>query len=277
LKLAAVLLAGCSMAAAHAAHGDVLGDLNWARLHACKAPAARSAFTGSVALDKAAARLSNGIALRDALQAVGYRASETAALHFSGQMSDADITQALSTNYCRTVSDTNFRDMGVARRGRELWIVIAAPVAMLGAADAESASATILQLVNAARAAGRRCGAKYFAPAAALTFNVHLTGAALAHSRDMAQSDAFDHRGQDGSTPALRVERAGYGAHSIVGENIAAGVMTPAEAAAGWLASPRHCENIMDARFTEIGIAFASNSHSEMGMYWTQDFAAPLR
>ena len=132
-------------------------------------------------------------------------------------------------------------------------------------------------LVNAARAGGRRCGAKYFARASPLVINPALTAAALEHSRDMAQHDEFDHRGHDGSMPTLRVQRAGYGRFQIVGENIAAGATTPMEVTQGWLSSPAHCENIMDPRFSEVGIAFAVNMASAEAIYWTQDFAAPLR
>ena len=135
-------------------------------------------------------------------------------------------------------------------------------------------SRTILELVNAARATGRRCGSKYFGPAAPLALDTVLTQAALQHSRDMAEHDAFDHRGRDGSTPNVRIERAGFGAHRIVGENIAAGAMTPSEVTEGWLASPAHCENIMDSRFTLIGIAFAENLRTASAVFWTQDFAA---
>ena len=41
----------------------------------------------------------------------------------------------------------------------------------------------------------------------------------------------------------------------------------------GWLASPAHCENIMDGRFTLIGIAFAENLRTASEVFWTQDFA----
>jgi uncharacterized protein YkwD len=51
--------------------------------------------------------------------------------------------------------------------------------------------------------------------------------------------------------------------------------MTPAEVTEGWLASPAHCENIMDGRFTELGIGYAASPNNAAGMYWTQDFAAP--
>jgi uncharacterized protein YkwD len=149
------------------------------------------------------------------------------------------------------------------------------PTAIHGAADAVEVTRQILQGVNAARASGRRCGGRYFPPVAPLALNAKLTSAALTHSREMARNGEFDHRGHDGSTPAQRVERAGYGEHRIVGENIAAGPMSAREVTDGWLASPAHCENIMDGRFTQIGIAYAASPNTAVGMYWTQDFATP--
>jgi uncharacterized protein YkwD len=229
----------------------------------------------SLKLQNAASRLAGGGDLHEALARVGYTGSEFSTLHVSGAVSDAQVSRILTANYCRTLTDPKLREFGAERRGAELWMVLAAPVSVPSAADADSVSRHILELVNQARAAGHRCGSKYFAAVAPLKLNARLTGAALAHSRDMAMYAEFDHRGHDGSSPAVRVERAGYGKYAIVGENIAAGAMTPAEATQGWLASPAHCENIMDGRFTEIGIAYAANLRTSEGMYWTQDFAAP--
>lgn len=226
-------------------------------------------------LQKAAGRLADGGAFKDALAASGYLASESAELHFSGIMTDAQMTRTLTANYCATLTNPKLREIGTEVRGHEVWVVLAAPVPIPSAADAASIGRQILDMVNAARAAGRRCGAKYFAPVAPLTLNVSLTNAALAHSREMAKTADFDHRGPDGSTPADRIRKAGYGAFRIVGENIAAGAMTPAEVTEGWFASTAHCENIMDGRFTQIGIAYAANLDSAAGVYWTQDFAAP--
>jgi uncharacterized protein YkwD len=272
-------LAGLASAYSCAVNADVLDAVNWARLHGCNVPASHVSFPAAPLranprLQKAAARLAGGAALPGSLASLGYLASESAMLHFSGAVSDAEISRLLTAHYCRTLTDPKLREMGAERRGREVWMVLAAPVSVPGSADAASVSASILDLVNAARATGRRCGAKYFPPAAPFTLNANLTRAALAHSREMAVNREFDHRGHDGSTPADRIQRAGYGAYRIVGENIAAGAMTPAEVTEGWLASAPHCENIMDGRFTEIGIAYAANLDSAAGLYWTQDFAA---
>jgi uncharacterized protein YkwD len=257
------------------ANADVLTAVNGARQRGCRPFAMRPPFQSNPMLQRAAGRLAGGADLRDALTSAGYVASESSSLHLSGAVNDAQITRMLTANYCRTLTDPKLRDLGAERRGHDVWILLAAPVSMPAAVDAASVSHQILRLVNAARAAGRRCGAKYFGPAEPLTLNSSLTGAALAHSRDMARNGRFDHRGRDGSTPAIRVERARYGAHRIVGENIAAGAMTPAEVTEGWLASPAHCENIMDGRFTELGIGYAASPNNAAGMYWTQDFAAP--
>jgi uncharacterized protein YkwD len=270
-----MLAAALGVALASTVDADVLDSVNWARLHGCRAADARGPLQGNLKLQNAASRLAGGGDLHEALARVGYTGSEFSALHISGAVSDAQVSRILIANYCRTLTDPKLREFGAERRGTELWMVLAAPVSVPSAADADSVSRLILELVNQARAAGRRCGAKYFAAVAPLKLNANLTSAALAHSRDMAMHGEFDHRGHDGSTPAVRVQRAGYGKYVIVGENIAAGAMTPTEATQGWLASPAHCENIMDGRFTAIGIGYAANLRTSEGMYWTQDFAAP--
>src|ERR1019366_7617806 len=80
----------------------------------------------------------------------------------------------------------------------------------------------------------------------------------------------------DGSDPAQRVERAGYKYRST-GENIAAGQVKAEDAVATWIKSPEHCANLMNPAFTEMGAAFAVDSKSEMGVYWTQEFGPPRR
>lgn len=44
---------------------------------------------------------------------------------------------------------------------------------------------------------------------------------------------------------------------------------------AAWIKSPEHCANLMNPAFTEMGVAFAIDRKSELGVYWTQEFAAP--
>ena len=262
-----------------------LNAANAARLHGCAAagspgPATplrttlRAPLYYSMQLQQAAQRYSHGATLQGAIAGAGYLAAQSAAVHLSGPTDDAQIESMLIARDCGTLADPRMREFGAEQRGRDTWMIFAAPVVLPARGDAASVSRVILDLVNAARAAGRRCGGKSFAPAGPLALDPALTRAALEHSRDMALHDAFDHRGHDGSTPAVRVERAGFGAHRIVGENIAAGALTPDQVMDGWLASPGHCENIMDGRFTLIGIAYAENLNTSSAVFWTQDFAA---
>jgi uncharacterized protein YkwD len=264
--------------AAVTVHSAPLTAANAARLQGCGASGTRGAprapLLYNLQLQQAAQRYSHGASLQSAIAGAGYLAAQSAAIHLSGPANDAQIESMLIARDCRTLQDPRMREFGAEQRGRDLWMIFAAPVVLPSRGDAASVSRVILDLVNAARAAGRRCGGKYFAPVAPLALDPALTRAALDHSRDMAEHDAFDHRGHDRSTPNVRVERAGFGAHRIVGENIAAGAMTPNQVTEGWLASPAHCENIMDGRFTLIGIAFAENLRTSSAVFWTQDFAA---
>ena len=256
-----------------AAAADPLSAANWDRLQGC-GKARLAALAGNAQLQVAARRLADGASLQSAIAASGSLATSSSLIHLTGPISDLDVQRLLAQHYCRTLQDPAFKDLGAERRGRDLWLVLAAPVSLPGTRDAPQIARRILELVNQARAAGHRCGSKYFAPVGPLTMDDALTRAAQEHSRDMAAHDAFDHRGHDGSSPAVRVERAGYGEHRIVGENIAAGAMNAAEVTEGWLNSPPHCENIMDGRFAQIGVAYAQNLKTQSAIFWTQDFAA---
>ena len=173
-----------------------------------------------------------------ALASTGYLAARSTAVHVSGAASDAQVGNLLAARYCGELTDPQFNDVGAERRGRDAWILLASRAALPGS-DAVAVRRQILDLVNQARAGGQRCGGKRFGPAPPLALDATLNAAALAHSKDMAGSGRFDHRGRDGSSPAMRVERAGYGGHLVVGENIAAGPMTPGEVTSGWLERPR--------------------------------------
>lgn len=156
-----------------------------------------------------------------------------------------------------------------------LWMVlggVALPLAH-GRSPADGAR-EVLALVNAARAQPRRCGTQPFAASPPLAAAASLEAVAREHADDMARRGYFDHTGADGSSPPQRVTRGGY-AWTIAGENLALGRMTAREAVDGWLASPGHCANIMDPRFTETGIALAAGRERERPTYWVQTFAAP--
>jgi uncharacterized protein YkwD len=112
-----------------------------------------------------------------------------------------------------------------------------------------------------------------------LTLNIDLSESAQLHSEDMALSDFFSHTGSNGSKVSDRTELAGYES-SYVGENIAAGHITAEEVVRGWMNSPGHRENILNANYTEIGVGYhyLANDTGEINYntYWTQDFGAVI-
>jgi uncharacterized protein YkwD len=132
----------------------------------------------------------------------------------------------------------------------------------------------IMNRVNQARAAGRTCGSTSYGAAPALRWNGVLFNAAGAHSTDMAANNYFSHTSQDGRNPGQRITGAGY-AWSGYGENIAAGQTSAQAVVDGWLASPGHCANIMNASYADMATACVASSTSTYRTYWTMDLARP--
>ena len=122
----------------------------------------------------------------------------------------------------------------------------------------------MLNMVNAARTQGCKCGSKRMPPVAPLAWNERLEDASIAHAKDMAENNHFDHIGTDGSEIDNRVERAGY-KWMQVGENIAWGYDNLRDAMVGWIKSPSHCLQLMSNKVTEMGGA-------RYNLYWVQDF-----
>ena len=125
----------------------------------------------------------------------------------------------------------------------------------------------LLELVNMQRTTGCNCGGTQMPPVSPLVWNNSLEKAAQRHSLDMANHSHFDHTGTDGSVLGTRVRETGY-SWTIVGENIAQDYNNEETVIQGWLDSPRHCKNIMNADFIEMGVAKVEN-------YWTQVFGTP--
>ena len=130
----------------------------------------------------------------------------------------------------------------------------------------------ILQQVNAVRARGYDCGGERFGAARSLGWNQQLVSAASGHSQDMAENNYFDHRSLTGTHAQERVDAVGYKWGSV-GENIAAGQFTAQTVMAGWMNSPGHCKNIMNPRYSEIGVACVQRAGTVYGDYWTMVLA----
>jgi uncharacterized protein YkwD len=220
-------------------------------------------------------RVGTGTFLESALEDAGYPVVRAEALNVTGPLDAAAALAFIQQRYCSALLSKEFTAMGVLRSGDEWQVVLARPRVPVRLPDWPETGMVILDAVNAARAAGRRCGGQWFAPAPPLAWNAMLGQAAYAHSLDMATHRYFRHEGSDGTVVGDRAQQAGY-AWRRIGENIASGQSTPKEAVAGWLDSPGHCENIMQPGFTEMGAAYVVNPKSKIGFtYWTQVFGRP--
>ena len=222
-------------------------------------------------LDGAAREWAGGRTLGEATESSGYRAEKVAGLHVTG--SDSSMTQQLRRSSCVTVTNRNMRDVGVYRHGTDTWLVLAYKYVVPSSKEAPQLAARALELVNKARAQPRRCGDRSFAAAPPVTLDGTLDNVAFGHAIDMAEHNYFDHVDLAGHSPADRVRAVGY-REKLVGENIAFGPRTAEEVVQGWLDSPGHCENIMDPRFAQMGIAYAP-AHAKRGLFWVQVFAQP--
>jgi uncharacterized protein YkwD len=223
-------------------------------------------------LDRAAEQWSQGRSLGSAAQLSGYEADSTRGVHIKGP--DSATMTLLKQSGCRTITDPSFHDIGMFRRGTEIWIVLGSVYVAPASAQAPILASRALKLVNDARAKGVRCGERSFGPAPPVRLSNTLATVAFGHATDMAKHNYFEHDDLTGHSPADRVRAVGY-PEKLVGENIAYGPKSADEVVQGWLDSPGHCENIMDPRFAEMGIAYASGQSSRRGLFWVQLLVAP--
>jgi uncharacterized protein YkwD len=96
---------------------------------------------------------------------------------------------------------------------------------------------------------------------------------ARGHSANMARQEKMEHV-LDNKTPYQRIKEAGY-RYSVAGENVAYGEVEMEDVMKGWMASPKHRANILNPRYTEIGLGL---SRTDKGVvYYTQVFATPKK
>lgn len=88
----------------------------------------------------------------------------------------------------------------------------------------------------------------------ALTTNAALNAAASAKAADMFANNYWDHVSPTGVQPWYWFSQAGYN-YAYAGENLAKGFNTSAGVVNGWMASPGHRDNILNANYSNIGVA----------------------
>ena len=229
-------------------------------------------LVASTHLDSAAAAVADGAEPAGAISAAGYRAKSSASIRVSTSRGKDDaVAKELADHFCHLVADPDFADIGVYRRGKEVWFLLADGAPLPAPNDAALLD-NVVNRLNAIRAEGGRCGNLEFPPAPQLTRSAALDEAARRHAEDMANNSFLAHTGSDGSNPGERATRAGYD-WDVVAENVASGQTSAEDIAATWLDSGGHCANLRDAKYTETGIAFALNPGDGRDIYWVQIYA----
>ena len=106
---------------------------------------------------------------------------------------------------------------------------------------------------------------------APLTLDPKLVEAATIHAHDMAALDIMAHDLPGAALPGLtdRLSYVGYNYRSA-GENIAFNYPDVNSVMTGWMNSPEHRANILDASYTEIGVGIAYDASGRP--YYCQDF-----
>jgi uncharacterized protein YkwD len=256
----------------------------------------------NASLDQLAAQWAQGQPLVQLATRGGYGAGTLAGVHVLG---GGSLPERLSRTDCATLGNPAMKEIGSYQRAPDTWLVLSVaaethpnihstlgqqtaaagtrypppmPVYSSGASTrapvTPELSRRALELVNEVRARGTRCGSRAFAPAPPLSLSGTLGSVALGHATDMASHSYFEHQDLAGQSPADRVRAVGY-KEKLVGENIAYGPQSVDEVMQGWLDSPGHCENIMDPRFVQMGLALAAGHGAKHGLYWVQVLAQP--
>lgn len=93
-----------------------------------------------------------------------------------------------------------------------------------------------------------------------LGLNAELDNAAQAKANDMAARDYWSHNTPDGNTPWTFITTAGYN-YQLAGENLAYGFDTASDTITGWMNSPEHRANILNAGYKEVGFGIANSAN----------------
>lgn len=93
-----------------------------------------------------------------------------------------------------------------------------------------------------------------------LSLNSQLDQAAQAKANDMVTQDYWAHNNPQGKTPWQFIQDAGY-SYQTAGENLAYGFDTSGDTITGWMNSPEHRANILNASYVDVGFGIANSEN----------------
>lgn len=110
-----------------------------------------------------------------------------------------------------------------------------------------------------------------------LNYNELLYQAALLKANDMFSNQYFDHTSPNGIDPGMLVSNCGY-EYIITGENLILGNFeNEEELVEDWMNSPGHRANILNDKYTEIGVSVIKGEYKGESVWVAvQEFALPI-
>lgn len=217
--------------------------------------------------------------LFERLESAGYRARSLSAsiAHAGGGPETAlDLWERDSAGSFQALLDPRFEDAGVGIAeldGAPLYVVLLALSRRAWDREVAASLADLdrlrEELLEAANRARREHGLGI------LRRDPRLDRAAQARAEEMAAERWYGHVGPGGQDPDDAVRATGY-AFRKLGENLAQGATSAEKVTEQWLESPTHRENLLEPRFTRVGLGFvAGEPDSGFERIWVQLFAVP--
>jgi uncharacterized protein YkwD len=117
---------------------------------------------------------------------------------------------------------------------------------------------SLVELTNEVRAQYQKGRLEWDEPAARI---------ARRHAIDMVERNYFDHVAPDGTTLGDRVAAGGLTVFRAVGENLGMGSRDPRTMMRLWMESGGHRRNILDQRFTHVGIGYVPGSRESRSVW----------
>lgn len=151
--------------------------------------------------------------------------------------------------------------------GAETYVE-AAPPRCITSEESDTLADQVLQLVNLERAAADD-------DLAPVVVNSNLTKIAGSYACRMVELSFFGHTDPEtGHGPGERAVAGKYSYFSV-GENLASGAATAAEAVQLWMDSPPHRAIILDQKWKDVGIGVRTGSDNSI--IWVQEFGDPAQ
>lgn len=101
--------------------------------------------------------------------------------------------------------------------------------------------------------------------------NPLLAQAAQLKANDMASRGYFSHKTPEGQDPWIFLNQVGYG-YASAGENLAVNFTDSKAVHNAWMNSPTHRANILQGKFTEVGIATAEGKYKGKDVIFVAQF-----